>query len=340
MVLAPDGLVRSWSSSGSRMTAHPQIRPRGAPDAVADRYWFDNSVSDERYRLRLLESIADPRSIRLLDQLPMAEGWQCAELGAGCGSMALWLAEQVGDGGSVVAVDKDVALLEHLAERPNIEIVEKSIEDLDLPPSSIDLIHTRNVLMHIDDADEVITGLIDALRPGGVLLVEEADYFPLAGMTSSVLATVLGALVSQWTWARTIPNTISQLPVTDIAVSVDTSMLQGGSPEAEILVAHPPVGRAPSDRSDTGPSEGSATREQRNVRRGHDAVGRRHVLDSAGRRRLRLVSAEYSFTEPLWRVTSTTDRARAERPARIGNRRPHRSTWLPRWRMSVTAPVR
>jgi SAM-dependent methyltransferase len=146
--------------------------------------------------------------------------------------MASWLADRVGDGGSVLAVDKDVSLLEHLAERPNIEIVEKSIEDLGLPPASLDLIHTRNVLMHISDADDVIAQLIGALRPGGVLLVEEADYFPLAGVTSLALAQVAGALVSQWTWARTIPTTISRLPVDDITVSVDTSMLQGGSPEA------------------------------------------------------------------------------------------------------------
>jgi ubiquinone/menaquinone biosynthesis C-methylase UbiE len=199
---------------------------------MGDRYWFDNSVSDEGDRLRLLESIADPRSIRLLSQLGIEENWRCAELGAGRGSMALWLADQLGDGGSVLAVDRDVTLLERLGDHHNIEIVEKSIEDLDFPAASIDLIHTRNVLMHIDDADEVIARLVDALRPGGVLLVEEADYFPLAGITSPAVAEVAAALVSKWTWARTIPNTISQLPVDDITVSVDTSMLQGGSSEA------------------------------------------------------------------------------------------------------------
>ena len=31
------------------------------------RYWFDNSLADEGARLRLLEAIADPRSIRLLE---------------------------------------------------------------------------------------------------------------------------------------------------------------------------------------------------------------------------------------------------------------------------------
>ena len=197
-----------------------------------DRYWFDNSLADEGERLRLLETIADPRSIRLLSELPVERGWRCAELGAGGGSMVRWLADHVGETGSVVAVDRDVTLLQPLAGRSNIEIVESAIEDLDWPSTSVDLIHTRNVLMHVDDADDVIASLVEMIRPGGVLLLEEADYFPLAGMTSPALSEVTGALVGKWTWARTMPNTLGTLPVRDLKVTVDTSMLQGRSPEA------------------------------------------------------------------------------------------------------------
>jgi SAM-dependent methyltransferase len=199
---------------------------------VNDRYWFDNSLSDERERLRLLEAIADPRSIRLLSELPVEPGWRCAELGAGGGSMVSWLANQVGEDGSVLAVDRDVTLLAPLLERSNVEVMESTIENLDWSPASVDLVHTRNVLMHIDDADSVIAKLVDMVRPGGALLLEEADYFPLAGMTSAALAEVTGALVGKWTWARTMPNTVAGLPVEDLRVTVDTSMLQGRSPEA------------------------------------------------------------------------------------------------------------
>jgi ubiquinone/menaquinone biosynthesis C-methylase UbiE len=212
---------------------HSDLFPRYCDTALMeDRYWFDNSLADEANRLRLLEAIADPRSIRLLSDLHVEEGWRCAELGAGGGSIAKWLAEQVGESGVVIAVDRDVTLLKHLDDQGNIEIVEASIENLDLPPASLDLIHTRNVLMHIDEADEILAKLVDTLRPGGVLLVEEADYFPLAGMTSSAVFEVTSALVAKWTWARTIPNTISRLPVTDVCVTIDTSMLRGGSDEA------------------------------------------------------------------------------------------------------------
>ncbi len=77
---------------------------------MTDRYWFDNSLSDEGTRLRLLEKIADPRSISLLEGLGVAPGSICAELGAGAGSMAAWLADRVGPDGSVLAVDRNLSL--------------------------------------------------------------------------------------------------------------------------------------------------------------------------------------------------------------------------------------
>jgi ubiquinone/menaquinone biosynthesis C-methylase UbiE len=199
---------------------------------MESRYWFDNSLADEGTRIGLLEAIADPRSIRLLDDLHVEKGWRCAELGAGGGSMAGWLADQVGEDGSVLAVDRDVTLLRHLVDHPTIEIVQSLIEDLDIPPGSLDLIHSRNVLMHIDEADAILGTLVDGLRPGGVLLVEEADYFPVAGMTSPALGEIATALVARWTWARTIPNTLAHLSVVDLTVTIDTSMLQGRSAEA------------------------------------------------------------------------------------------------------------
>jgi ubiquinone/menaquinone biosynthesis C-methylase UbiE len=199
---------------------------------MEDRYWFDNSLADEGNRLRLLEEIADPRSIRLLSELRVGEGWRCAELGAGGGSMARWLGDRVGETGFVTAVDRDVTLLSHLEHRENVELVETSIENWRVPSGSLDLIHTRNVLMHIDEADMIISRLVEALRPGGVLLLEEADYFPLAGMTSVAVMEVANALVANWTWARTMPHTISQLSVEDINVTIDTSMMRGGSAEA------------------------------------------------------------------------------------------------------------
>jgi SAM-dependent methyltransferase len=199
---------------------------------VTERYWFDNSLSDEGTRLRLLEKIADPRSISLLNGLGVSPGWTCAELGAGGGSMAAWLADRVGDAGSVLAVDRNLTQCRHVAERPNVELLEAELEALELQPGTYDLVHTRNVLMHLEDADRVIAKIVGALRPGGRLLLEEADYYALAGVTSADFARVVSPLVGRWTWARTMPITLSRLPVVDLEVTVDATMLHGASDEA------------------------------------------------------------------------------------------------------------
>ena len=84
----------------------------------------------EDERLSLLESIFDPTSRRRRSLVK--PGWRCLEIGAGRGSMAVWLAQQVGEKGQVVATDLDVTYLERL-HLPNLDvrrhnILEDSIE--------------------------------------------------------------------------------------------------------------------------------------------------------------------------------------------------------------------
>ena len=235
---------------------------------MTDRYWFDNSLSDEGARLRLLEKIADPRSIALLTDLGVRPGSTCVELGAGGGSMAAWLSDCVGPDGSVLAVDRNLDLCRRLSERPNVELLEADLETLELESATFDLVHTRNVLMHLDDADRVIETIVGALRPGGRLLLEEADYYALAGITSPVFAHVVSPLVERWTWARTMPHTLSRLPVVDLRVTVDASMLHGASDEAAfwahtIASARDRITHAPEERPDRNPvSEDDIARVQ------------------------------------------------------------------------------
>jgi SAM-dependent methyltransferase len=204
---------------------------------VTDRYVFDNSLADESDRLKLLERIADPRSAALFETIGVQRAWRCVELGAGGGSMAAWLADRVGARGSVQAVDMDVTALEHLKARPNVQVVASTLEGLALPPESFDLVHTRNVLMHLAEPETVIGKAIDALAPGGSFLFEEADYWALSGATSQLFARVASPLVGRWTWARGLPSIVSRFPVEELCVTIDAPMLNGGSAEAAFWIA-------------------------------------------------------------------------------------------------------
>jgi 2-polyprenyl-3-methyl-5-hydroxy-6-metoxy-1,4-benzoquinol methylase len=83
-----------------------------SPDMTG--YAFPNTWQLARRRLALLEATYDPASFRRAEALGVAQGWRCLDAGAGHGSFARWLAARVGDGGTVVAADLEVRLLEHV----------------------------------------------------------------------------------------------------------------------------------------------------------------------------------------------------------------------------------
>jgi SAM-dependent methyltransferase len=131
----------------------------------------------EDERLGLLEQIFDPVSRRRRDLVQ--PGWRCLEVGAGRGSMAVWLAERVGASGHVVATDVDVTYLERL-DLPNLEVRQHNIldEPLDvLDPGSFDLVCSRALLFWLAGrAEDALRRMMECLRPGGWLVDEDGDW--------------------------------------------------------------------------------------------------------------------------------------------------------------------
>lgn len=131
----------------------------------------------EEERLNLLEAIFDPlsRQRRTLVQ----PGWRCLEVGAGRGSMARWLAQQVGERGRVVATDVDTTYLQRLTV-PNLDIRRHNIlsDPLDeLGPGSFDLVCARLLLFWLAGKQEdAIRRMVECLRPGGWLIDEDGDW--------------------------------------------------------------------------------------------------------------------------------------------------------------------
>jgi len=131
----------------------------------------------EDERLGLLERIFDPGSRRR--RALVQPGWRCLEIGAGRGSMAVWLAGQVGERGQVVATDIDVTYLKRL-EVPHLEVRRHDIleDPLDvLGPGSFDLVCSRLVLFWlVGRQEEAIRRMAQCLRPGGWLVDEDGDW--------------------------------------------------------------------------------------------------------------------------------------------------------------------
>jgi SAM-dependent methyltransferase len=138
-------------------------------------YAFDNALAVQRERLDMLEVLFDPGTIRLLDERGVRPGWRCLEVGAGGGSIAAWLCDRVMPDGTVLAIDLDTRWVAELS-RPNLEVRVHDLVADELPAGEFDLVHVRLVLAWLQDPRAGVERLIGALKPGGVLLVEELDF--------------------------------------------------------------------------------------------------------------------------------------------------------------------
>src|SRR5437879_4242901 len=95
-------------------------------------YTLDNGWEQARHRLKLLEACYDPSTTRRLRALGVDCGWHCLEVGAGGGSIARWLASEVGPEGRVLAVDLDTRFVQEV-EADNLDVRCLDVTAGDLP---------------------------------------------------------------------------------------------------------------------------------------------------------------------------------------------------------------
>ena len=192
-------------------------------------------------RLGLLEDIFDPLSRRRRQMVQ--PGWRCLEIGAGRGSMAVWLAERVGESGQVVATDIDVTYLKRL-NVPNLEVRQHNILDdpLDaLGPGSFDLVCSRLMLFWLADKQEpAIRRMVECLRPGGWLVDEDGDWGTIAPVDPShpYYAHYQGAYRGgEWwvsrgydpTFGRKLPVLFERCGLVNIRHEATAEVVRGGS---------------------------------------------------------------------------------------------------------------
>ncbi len=196
------------------------------------RYPMWNSTDDEAARLGKLQGLHDDASVRRLRALGVGPGWDCLELGAGAGSIATWMADTVGTTGTVTAVDRDTSQLRRLAERPGVSVIEDDLTTMSFAQASFDVIHSRSVLMHVETADDVVAKLVPALRPGGVVLFEEADGAPATTAVDppAPFVAVMVPLARRWTWARHLPELLDRLGLENVHDDRRDGPLTGGTP--------------------------------------------------------------------------------------------------------------
>lgn len=96
-------------------------------------------------------------------------------MGAGYGSITVWMADHVGPTGQVVATDVRPEL--HRDVGGQVEIRKHDIVADEIEKGHYDLVFGRMLLQHLKEPDKALSKMASAVKPGGWLLIEEIDNF-------------------------------------------------------------------------------------------------------------------------------------------------------------------
>jgi SAM-dependent methyltransferase len=210
---------------------------------MGEGYILDNAWEQARRRLNLLEQLYDPLTIASLERVDVKPGWRCLEVGPGAGSIARWLCSRVGPTGRVVAVDLDTRFVEEIAAtEDNLEPVQQDIVAEGLPPGDYDLIHARMVLIHLPTRRHMLETMAAALRPGGWLVIEDGDIFPItmAGGEYAELWRTMGvafeAAGMHPAWGRELPGLFDRLGLEAVDANCDAGYYRGGGAFGEVMI--------------------------------------------------------------------------------------------------------
>lgn len=140
--------------------------------AVEDGYLLDNRRPESGQRFAALSELFDACTFRHLDAVGLAPGWRVWEVGAGGPTVPSWLYRRVRSRGRVLATDIDTRWLDPAA---GYQVLRHDV-GRDPPPDDVfDLVHARLLFGHVPRRDRALEALVSVLRPGGWLVLEEAD---------------------------------------------------------------------------------------------------------------------------------------------------------------------
>jgi SAM-dependent methyltransferase len=133
-----------------------------------------------RERLRILSRVMHTGTMSLFDRLGIGDGLICLDVGCGGGDVTVAMARRVAPEGKVFGIDIDSTKLEiarQEAEELGIGNVEYQLFDIraQQPAAEFDVVYVRFLLTHLPDPAGAVGALYAALKPGGLVIVEDID---------------------------------------------------------------------------------------------------------------------------------------------------------------------
>lgn len=132
-------------------------------------------------RLLVLARERWPDTLALFRQAGVAPGMMCIDIGCGSGEVTLGLAGLVAPKGKAIGLDMDGVKLDLARQAAasrgvrNVEFRQANVNEWN-EPATYDVVYARALLHHLRAPVDLLRRMWAAVRPGGVLLVEDADF--------------------------------------------------------------------------------------------------------------------------------------------------------------------
>lgn len=177
-------LLAAMAVQGSTPNQVPPYATRAASRDGIGKFYFGREIAQVMGHqaadwLDRPEREAEEAPSLLLKALKLKPGMTVVDLGAGSGYLTFPMAKMVSPGGKVLAVDiqpEMLAIIKQKSERlgvKNVVPVLGTITDPNLKPKSVDLILLVDVYHEFDHPYEMTAKMVNALRPGGRLVLVE-----------------------------------------------------------------------------------------------------------------------------------------------------------------------
>jgi SAM-dependent methyltransferase len=144
---------------------------------IGDKYLLGSGRSDHD-RLHVISEIHDGRTRELLRKAGFVSGHRFVEFGCGLGYVTRWAASEGANATGIDLNEDNIAVAEELARKAgqeNAKFISGDIYKPDLDPESIDVSYSRWLMVHLSRPVDAMRAIHAALKPGGVMVCEEAD---------------------------------------------------------------------------------------------------------------------------------------------------------------------
>ncbi len=143
---------------------------------VGDKYILPGRGDHDR--LRVISEIHDGETRKLLRQAGFIAGCRLVEFGCGLGYVTRWAAAEGATATGLDINEEQIRASQRLAERAGLTTVDfrtANIYEPGLDAESLDIAYCRWLMVHLNRPVEAMRAIYRALKPGGVMVCEEAD---------------------------------------------------------------------------------------------------------------------------------------------------------------------